>query len=84
MKNPAAEKRLLGDADYVAGRHRKLARHNVPGSSSETDFVPKGRLGRIQNVPSSRRDENSFFRPPGTLSPANFRSSFGAKRLNRL
>ena len=66
---------LMGKPVMVAERHRKLARHNVPGVMSNK--VPRpGRtletalFSSLSTVPSGT--DFVAWRLPGTLSPANF------------
>ncbi len=60
--------------------NRKLARHIVPGSSSKTKSVLKGRWNhRAFSIVAPRPVH--FSHSPGTLSPANFRCRFAALRL---
>jgi hypothetical protein len=84
MKNVETEELFPHHTSPVVERRRKLARHIVPGLWIKTISVLKGRRIRVQHFPSSRWDEISSLRLPGTLSPANFRSSAGAKKTTSL
>ena len=67
---------LMRKPAMVAERHRKLARHNVPGKVSH-NFPRPGRtlesslFSSVSAVPSGT--DSVVWRFPGTLSPANFR-----------
>ena len=70
---------ILCPRQPVAKRHRKLARHTVPGFIIQNKFRPEGTVETIRTpFPSSLRDVIHYPRQPGTLSPANFHCSFGA------
>jgi len=77
-------KLFSGQKPTVAERRWKLARHIVPGLWVKIIFVLKGLRTCDQYFPSSRRDEISLWCLPGTMSPANFQCSAGAKKTTSL
>jgi hypothetical protein len=74
---------LVGKSTIVAERHRKLARHNVPGKASDTTMRPERTLGTIPipAFPPSLAGRISPGYQPGTLSLANFQGRLATARM---
>jgi hypothetical protein len=74
---------VMGKSAVVAERHRKLARHNVPGKAFDNTLRPERTLETVpfSAFPPSLAGRISFGTQPGTLSLANFHGRFATARM---
>jgi hypothetical protein len=76
----------MGKSTVVAERHRKLARHDVPGKASDKAMCPERTLETVPfpAFPPSLAGRIFFGTQPGTLSLANFQGRFATARMLKI